>query len=271
MSASRRFSANSVTSSFSTCAVDPGACSRASHQSAPLQMSFSASESLYRYSFTTLIISPSPLSWWISCRKAYYSLCPEHSSNVRQMKRKKKRWAGACLRHGAHTGLKHFTLSIGQRSGLHQVALALHPGVKDVLQVENCQSYTINDTRCDDTGPRSLSWDRKHPYPNMAVLSCNAARTLLREHTPTCEGTPFIAPASWPSRRPSRATNTALSACRSRSWPPVCHQQVSLPQRDTSLIAWWLCRPRGEAARLPSVCPVGCHPCRNGKHGQATL
>jgi hypothetical protein len=137
--------------------------------------------------------------------------------------------------------------------------------------VENCQSYTINDTRCDDIGPRSLSWDRTHSYPNMAVLNCNAARTLLREHTPTCEGTPFIAPASWPSRRPSRATNTALSACRSRSWPPVCHQQVSLPQRDTSLIAWWLCRPRGEAARLPSVCPVGCHPCRNSNHGQATL
>ena len=94
MSASRRFSANSVTSSFSTCAVDPAACSRALQQSAPLQTSSSASESLYRYSFAGLIISPSPLSWWISCKEANHSLRPIHRWNLRQTKRKNKMGRG---------------------------------------------------------------------------------------------------------------------------------------------------------------------------------
>lgn len=94
MSASRRFSANSVTSSFSTCAVDPAACSRALQQSAPLQTSSSASESRYRYSFAGFIISPSPLSWWISCRKANHSLRTKYRQSLRQTKRKNKMGRG---------------------------------------------------------------------------------------------------------------------------------------------------------------------------------
>lgn len=40
------------------------------------------------------------------------------------------------LLNGANAGVKDFALGIGLRGGLHQVALALHPGVKHGLPTD---------------------------------------------------------------------------------------------------------------------------------------
>jgi hypothetical protein len=130
----------------------------------------------------------------------------------------------------------------------------LHPDLKHVLQAQYCSHTKPVTPHVMACGPESLSSGPNYPCPHhgFAQLQC-CLYTAMR--TPaTCEGTPFIAPASWPSRRPSRATITALSACRSCSWAPVCRQRVS-PCPETQQ----LCKSLGSEEH-DTYCVVCCTP-----------